>query len=336
MGDALYTEAHVKLADTEEKTSFIHTTDAACAAEFGAKQPSLVFFRQFEEKVNVYTGAADKEALLAYIKPLMVPTVFSFTEDEIEAVFGQQQDTLILFRAETDNDSAFQKVFEESATTFKGKILFSYAGSANQIQGKLAEFMGVTEEDYPTIRALLPANMKKFQYEGDVKTVTVAQIGAFVDGVKDGSIKAHLKSAAVPKLKVTLLSLSELNSRKSLWTQPRMSSSNTTLHGAVIAKSSLQSGMSLVRPSRTNQTLSLPNSMLPSTRLRVLKSEDIQLLNGTQKVTKKEKATKVREILLDSKNSSRIPPKMKPPPVVPSTRNCEHGISYESINSEKF
>jgi len=197
--DALYTEAHVKLADTEEKTSFVHTTDAACAAEFGAKQPSLVFFRQFEEKVNVYTGAADKEALLAYIKPLMVPTVFSFTEDEIEAVFGQQQDTLILFRAETDNDSAFQKVFEESATTFKGKILFSYAGSANQIQGKLAEFMGVTEEDYPTIRALLPANMKKFQYEGDVKTVTVAQIGAFVDGVKDGSIKAHLKSAAVPE-----------------------------------------------------------------------------------------------------------------------------------------
>merc|ERR1712166_1459140 len=148
----------------KEKTSFVHTTDAACAAEFGAKQPSLVFFRQFEEKVNVYTGAADKEALLAYIKPLMVPTVFSFTEDEIEAVFGQQQDTLILFRAETDNDSAFQKVFEESATTFKGKILFSYAGSANQIQGKLAEFMGVTEEDYPTIRALLPANMKKFQY----------------------------------------------------------------------------------------------------------------------------------------------------------------------------
>jgi hypothetical protein len=33
--------------------------------------------------------------------------------------------------------------------------------------------MGVTEEDFPTIRALLPANMKKFAYEGDAKSATV-------------------------------------------------------------------------------------------------------------------------------------------------------------------
>jgi len=199
LDDALYTDAHVKLSDTEEKVGFVHNLDAACAAEFGAKQPSLVFFRQFEEKVNVYSGAADKDSLLSYIKPLMVPTVFQFTEDEIEAVFGQQQETLILFRSESDSESAFQKVFEEAAVAHKGKILFSYAGTANQIQGKLAEFMGVTEEDFPTIRALLPANMKKFAMEGDAKAITVESIGTFVDGVKDGSIKPHLKSAAVPE-----------------------------------------------------------------------------------------------------------------------------------------
>ena len=129
----------------------------------------------------------------------MVPTVFAFTEDEIEAVFGQQQNVLLLFRAETDNESAFQKVFEEAAVTHKGKILFSFAGTANQIQGKLAEFMGVTEEDFPTLRALLPADMKKFNYDGDVKTVTIDSIGTFIDGIKDGSLKPHLKSAAAPE-----------------------------------------------------------------------------------------------------------------------------------------
>jgi protein disulfide-isomerase A1 len=129
----------------------------------------------------------------------MVPTVFQFTEDEIEAVFGQQQNVLILFRAETDKDSTFQKTFEEAAVAHKGKILFSYAGTANQIQSKLAEFMGVTEEDFPTLRALLPADMKKFNFDGDVKTVTEAQIGTFIDGIKDGSLKPHLKSAAVPE-----------------------------------------------------------------------------------------------------------------------------------------
>ena len=53
-----------------DKISFVHTFDAACATEFGATQPSLVFFRQFEEKVIVYNGEATSEALLAFVKPL--------------------------------------------------------------------------------------------------------------------------------------------------------------------------------------------------------------------------------------------------------------------------
>ena len=59
--------------------------------------------------------------------------------------------------------------------------------------------MGVTEEDFPTLRALLPADMKKFVFDGDLKTVTSDAIGAFIDGIKDGSLKPHLKSAAVPE-----------------------------------------------------------------------------------------------------------------------------------------
>ena len=74
------------------------------------------------------------------------------------------------------------------------------SGSKYDIQAKLAEFVGVTEEDYPTIRFLSPSkDMKKFTFDGDVKTVTVEAIGAFVDGVKDGSIKPKFKSAAAPE-----------------------------------------------------------------------------------------------------------------------------------------
>lgn len=87
--DELYTAAHVPTASAEDKISFYHTTDAACAAHYGVSAPAEIFFRTFEENKNIYTGAADKEALNAWFKPLMVPTLFKFTEDEIEAVFGQ-------------------------------------------------------------------------------------------------------------------------------------------------------------------------------------------------------------------------------------------------------
>lgn len=199
LDDALYNEAHVKLSDSEEKAGFVHTFDADCAKEYGASQPSIVFFRQFEEKSVVYSGAADKDSLLAFIKPLMVPTVFSFTEDEIDAVFGQQQDCVFLFRKEEDGESDFQKNFEAAATALKGKMLFAYSGSANQIQGKLAEFMGVNDEDYPSVRILRPADMKKFVADFAAKDLSTEKIDAFITGVKDGSIKPHLKSAAVPE-----------------------------------------------------------------------------------------------------------------------------------------
>ena len=58
--------------------------------------------------------------------------------------------------------------------------------------------MGVGEEDFPSLRILKPGDMKKFVCETPAKELTVEKIGAFIEGVKDGSIKAHLKSAAVP------------------------------------------------------------------------------------------------------------------------------------------
>ena len=197
LDNALFTDAHIEFARSEEKIQFYHA-DAACAADFGVSADSIVFFRQFETKQNAYDGAADKDALAAWVKPLQVATVFAFTEDEIEAVFGQQQKTLILFRSEDDDQADYMTLYKEAAVAHKGKILFAYAGTANQIQGKLAEFMGVAPEDFPTLRAILPANMKKYKYEGNVAELTIASVGDFVDGVNAGTIKAHMKSAAPP------------------------------------------------------------------------------------------------------------------------------------------
>jgi len=143
-----------------------------------------------------YTGNPDKDALQAFVKPLMVPTVFEFTEDEIEAIFGNQQNTVILFRDPKDKDAAFMSVFTEAATTHKGKMLFAYSGVKDGIQERLAEFMGVTEADLPVLRAILPADMKKFESPVKAADLTVESIGTFLDDVLDGKMKAHLKSEA--------------------------------------------------------------------------------------------------------------------------------------------
>ena len=190
----MYTEAHIGYANAEDKIVFVHA-DLACQEQFGLSgDAKIVLFRHFEEKVNAYSGAADKDALMTFVKPLMVPTVFEFSEDEIEAIFGNQQNTAILFRDPADKDADFMKVFEEAAKTHKGKVLFAYSGITDGIQERLAEFMGVTKDNLPVLRIIMPADMKKFEMPGPVTALTVESIGTYVQDVIDGKVKPFLKS----------------------------------------------------------------------------------------------------------------------------------------------
>jgi len=193
--DALFKDAFVTFAQTEDKIAFVNTEDADCAAEYGATAPGVVFFRTFEEKTVPYTGDAEKDKLVSWVKPLMVPTVFEFSEEEIEAVFGQQQPTVFLFRSDGDKEAPFMGVFEEAAKANKGKMLFAHSAVSDGIQARLAEFIGVTEDMLPSLWALLPGDMKKFKAEVAAADLTVAAITQFVDDVKAGTIAPHLKSA---------------------------------------------------------------------------------------------------------------------------------------------
>jgi len=194
--NSLFTEAHVPYANAEDKIVFVHA-DLACQEKFDLSgDAKIVLFRQFETKVNAYSGAPDKDSLISFVKPLMVATVFEFSEDEIEAIFGNQQNTAILFRDPSDKDAAFMKTFEEAAKAHKGKILFSYSGITDGIQERLAEFMGVTKEHLPVLRIIMPADMKKFQHPGKVSELTVDSIGTYVQDVLDGKVKPFLKSEA--------------------------------------------------------------------------------------------------------------------------------------------
>ena len=91
------------------------------------------------------------------------------------------------------------KTFEEAAKANKGKMLFSFAGVTKGIQEKLAEFMGVTKDDLPTLRAIVPATMKKYASETKPADLTVDLIGKFIADVQSGAIKPHLKSEKIPE-----------------------------------------------------------------------------------------------------------------------------------------
>lgn len=85
-----YSEVHVPAARKRDNVVFVHNQDPECAKEFGlvAGEPSFIFFRNFEEKAVPLGSISDSEKLLSSINGLTVPTVFEFSEEEIEPVFG--------------------------------------------------------------------------------------------------------------------------------------------------------------------------------------------------------------------------------------------------------
>lgn len=142
----------------------------------------------------------------------MMPTSFEFTDEYTEEVFGGKKPVLLLFRplnrglfgfswakfgkqAEPD----FMQTYFEAAKTHKGKILFAYLDISEGIQKRIGEFLGVTDNDLPSLRAILPAgDMKKYKSDISPKDLTVEQIGKFADDVISGNIDQYLKSEPVP------------------------------------------------------------------------------------------------------------------------------------------
>ena len=185
-----------KNASIGEKYHFVHTTDESCGGVVGLSGPGVGVARNFDDSPVAYSG--DGTDLLTWAKAAAVPKLIHFSEDFIEPIFADHNPALILFTQETGTD--YQAAYQQAATDLNGQILFVTSGVTDGIQSRLAEFLGVTETDTPTLRLIAPSDtMLKYVYEGDVKALTVADIEAYIADFKGGKLSPHLKSEPIPE-----------------------------------------------------------------------------------------------------------------------------------------
>lgn len=78
------------------------------------------------------------------------PLVVTFDESLVEPIFSNKQLSIFLFRDDEKNQSDYVKVFKEAAEILKHEgILFVETDSADGLQAKLAEFLGIGEKKLP-------------------------------------------------------------------------------------------------------------------------------------------------------------------------------------------
>jgi protein disulfide-isomerase A1 len=193
-GEGANWEQFAAAARSMDNYAFFNT-DAECAEAAGVGSASVGLFRTFDESPVAWSGEGD---LTQWLKNNSVPTLFEFEEDYIEAIFGNKKAAMVLF--DSAREGSHHEAFKQASKDNKGEILFSTSSVKGGIQERLAEFIGVSEADLPTLRIISPeADMKKFTYEGDVASMTADNVSSFLNDFKTGNLKVHLKSAPVPE-----------------------------------------------------------------------------------------------------------------------------------------
>jgi len=147
---------------------FYHTDDAKCAEEFGVEAPAEVIFKKIEDPQITYDGPLNSRLFRNWYKPLQVPHLFKFTEDQISLVFDNNLNASVLFRTPDDDDAPYTKVFDDASIANRGKLMFAYSDMTDPIQSKLMEFVGLKVEDLPAMVIILPDQMQKFKFKGDI------------------------------------------------------------------------------------------------------------------------------------------------------------------------
>jgi len=117
-----------------------------------------------------------------------------------EDIFESMMAVFILFHK--DDTLPVVATFKEAALANKGKAAFAYSGIEEGLQEGIAEYLGVTEGELPSIMVLRPQpeSLDKFAYRESLEELTVQKLNAFVDDILEGKLQPFSLSEPVPEI----------------------------------------------------------------------------------------------------------------------------------------
>ena len=141
-----------------------------------------------------------------------LPELIPFSEEFIQPVMQEQRTSLILFTSNVNRDRVkpyfleYEKAAHEMFSTTasqEDKLLFVVSGVSYGIQIRLAEVVGVREDDLPAlyvIQTKKDAMTEKWRYsanDADVEELTVEKVRGFIKDFRDGKVERVYKSERV-------------------------------------------------------------------------------------------------------------------------------------------
>jgi protein disulfide-isomerase A1 len=195
--NAEHLEAFQKVARSNDDILFGNVNSVEANTKYGVAAGTVVLFKKFDDKRNDLTEITE-EKLSEFVKKNSSPLVMKFDEKCAQLIFGKSTPGLFLYRDRNSEKTAeFDKIMSAVASQVQGKIQVIITDITEGLETRLAEYIGITSKDLPTVRIHdTRVDLKKFNMEGEI---TEANILEFVNNWESGKLRPSLKSEEIPE-----------------------------------------------------------------------------------------------------------------------------------------
>ncbi|KAL3469454.1 thioredoxin-like domain-containing protein [Aspergillus californicus] len=212
--DKVSLDAYTAFAESQrDNYLFASTNDAAIASAEGAKQPSIVLYKDFDEKKDIYEGGLDSEALLGWVKSASTPLVGEVGPETYSGYITAGIPLAYIFAETEEERTNFAKEFKPIAEKLKGAI--NIATIDAKAFGAHAGNLNLDPKQFPAFAIQDPAKNAKYPYD-QTKDVSAKDIGKFIQDVLEGKVEPSIKSEPIPESQDEFVTIVVAHSYKDL------------------------------------------------------------------------------------------------------------------------
>ncbi|KAL2833232.1 thioredoxin-like domain-containing protein [Aspergillus cavernicola] len=195
--DKVWNEAYTAFAESQrDNYLFASTNDAAVAGGEGVKQPSIVLYKDFDEKKDTYEGELDSEALLNWVKTASTPLVGEVGPETYSGYITAGIPLAYIFAETEEERTKFAEEFKPIAEAHKGAI--NIATIDAKAFGAHAGNLNLDPKQFPAFAIQDPAKNTKYPYDQS-KEFSAKDIGKFIQDVLNGQVEPSIKSEPIPE-----------------------------------------------------------------------------------------------------------------------------------------
>lgn len=169
-----------------------------CLEHYEVENGTVVLFKKFDNLRDNMPKGYDKTSFISFVTKKSIPLIMKFDDKCSILIFKNEKPGLFFYYdQESEYASALETIINEVSLAFKDTIQVVTTGINHGLETRLAEYIGITEADLPTVRIhdTRANNLKKYTLEQEI---TVENISNFVNDWKNNKLPLIFKSEEIP------------------------------------------------------------------------------------------------------------------------------------------